>query len=501
MGTAPASASEAMDMVHAGLAYVATADTTAMGADTQARGLHLLEQATSIATARTSILAAFTAGQGYCADADYSPRAWLINKTRVSKGAAVGYTAWVRRAAEHPEVFAALAAGQMSESYARMICLWTGKLARECRAKADEILLGAALGGADLRDLAGLAAEILARSEPADPDGKDEVFQDGTVRLETTFDGAGILTGDLSPECTAVVQSVLDSLSAPEGAEDTRSYAQRYHDALHEAMQRLVTAGLLPERAGQPVKVVAPISLADLLMLEGSSALLEEWTEQLRARWAGHRAGASAGGSIGGAWLVTDRGLAEATVVRYVKLARSFLSRYLTSRGGLESLSGADVVAFLLAESERLSVGSVKGRVGELRSLLRFLYLQGLTPRPMAAAVPPVAGWRDTGVPKAIPVGDVQRLLDGCDRGDPVGVRDYAILMLVARLGLRSAEVARLELGDIDWRAGQITLRGKANQQDGMPLPVVISSFQDRHVVDLGGHVEGGVVDVTAVAA
>ena len=79
-------------------------------------------------------------------------------------------------------------------------------------------------------------------------------------------------------------------------------------------------------------------------------------------------------------WLVTDRGLAEATVVRYVKLARLFLNQRLTGRGGLESLSGADVVVFLLAESERLSVGSVKGRVGELRSLLRFLYLQGLTP-------------------------------------------------------------------------------------------------------------------------
>jgi site-specific recombinase XerD len=170
-------------------------------------------------------------------------------------------------------------------------------------------------------------------------------------------------------------------------------------------------------------------------------------------------------------WLVTDRGLAETTVVRYVKLARSFLSGPWTGPGGLESLSGTDVVAFLLAESERLSVGSVKGRVGELRSLLRFLYLQGLTPRPLGAVVPPVAGWRDTGVPKAIPAGDVQRLLDSCDRGDPAGIRDYAILMLAARLGLRSAEVARLELGDIDWRAGQITLRGKACRQDGMPLP------------------------------
>ena len=158
-------------------------------------------------------------------------------------------------------------------------------------------------------------------------------------------------------------------------------------------------------------------------------------------------------------------------MVRYVKLARSFLDQRLTGRGGLESLSGADIAAFLLAESRRLSVGSVRGRVGELRSLLRFLYLQGLTPRPLGAAVPPVAGWRDTGVPKGIPAGDVQRLLDSCDRQDPAGIRDYAILMLVARLGLRSAEVARLELGDIDWRAGQVTLRGKANQQDGMPLP------------------------------
>ena len=83
--------------------------------------------------ARTSILAAFTAGQGYSADADYSPRAWLIHKTPVTRGAAVAYTAWVRRAAAHPQVAAALAAGQISESYARTICLWTDKLPQDCR--------------------------------------------------------------------------------------------------------------------------------------------------------------------------------------------------------------------------------------------------------------------------------------------------------------------------------------------------------------------------------
>lgn len=172
-------------------------------------------------------------------------------------------------------------------------------------------------------------------------------------------------------------------------------------------------------------------------------------------------------------WLVDDRGLAEATVLRYLKLARAFLAWCSTGAAGeIQKLAGADIVAFLLSESDRLSVGSVKGRVGELRSLLRFLYLQGVIPRPLATVVPPVAGWHDTGVPKAIPAADVQRLLDSCDRSDPMGIRDYAILMLVARLGLRSAEVARLELCDIKWRSGQIILRGKASREEGMPLPV-----------------------------
>ena len=167
-------------MVHAGLAYLATADATAMGADTQARGLHLLEQATSIATAaRTSILAAFTAGQGYCADADYSPRAWLINKTRVSKGAAVGYTAWVRRAAAHPEVFAALAAGQMSESVRPDDLPVDRQAPTGVPGDARMRSCWAALAGADLRDLAGLAAEILARSRPPTPTARTRCSRTG----------------------------------------------------------------------------------------------------------------------------------------------------------------------------------------------------------------------------------------------------------------------------------------------------------------------------------
>ena len=252
----PSSAEEALEMLRSAMGYLAAADATAMAAETQAQSLQTLEQVNSMGTAaRTAILGAFTSAQGYSADADYSPRAWLINRTRITKGAAVGYTAWVRRAAAHPEVAAALAAGEMSESFARTICTWTDKLPEDSREDADEILLTAAGNGMGLRDLAGLAGEIYARSLPGKPDeDQEEAFEDRSVRLETTFGGAGVLHGDLTPECASVVATVLDALSAPAGAEDTRSQAQRFHDGLQEAMRRLVAAGLLPERAGQPVK-------------------------------------------------------------------------------------------------------------------------------------------------------------------------------------------------------------------------------------------------------
>jgi len=201
----------------------------------------------------------------------------------------------------------------MSESFARTICAWTDKLPEDSREDADEILLAAAGTGMGLPDLAGLAGEIYARSLPGKPDeDEDQAFGDRSVRLETTFGGAGVLHGDLSPECASVVATVLDALSAPAGAQDPRSQAQRFHDGLAEAMRRLVAADLLPERAGQPVKAWVHISLADLMVLEGSSALLEEWASRVRAQWAGHRAQASAGGSDGGAWLDGDAATAMA---------------------------------------------------------------------------------------------------------------------------------------------------------------------------------------------
>jgi hypothetical protein len=144
-----------------------------------------------------------------------------------------------------------------------------------------------------------------ARSELPDED-PDAAFKDRGLKLATTFGGAGVIHGDLSPECAEVVRQVLDALGAPAGKEDGRTQEERYHDALQEAMKRLVAANLLPERAGQPVKAWVHISLADLLLLDGDSALQEQWTAQIRERWAACRAFASETGSEGGAWLDGD---------------------------------------------------------------------------------------------------------------------------------------------------------------------------------------------------
>jgi hypothetical protein len=125
----------------------------------------------------------------------------------------------------------------ISESYARKICEWGDKLPRDCRDAADAILLAAARAGADLTALVELAAEIYARSLPESEDDPEPAFEDRQVRVETTFAGAGVITGDLTPECAAVVTAVLESLSAPMGAEDTRTREQRYHDGLQEAIR------------------------------------------------------------------------------------------------------------------------------------------------------------------------------------------------------------------------------------------------------------------------
>jgi len=215
-----------------------------MGSAVQAASLQGLEEASSVATAaRISILGAFAAGQGYVDDGAYSPHAWLAYRTGITHGAATGHTGWVKRGRAHPRVHAALAARAVSESRAKVICQWTGRLPEASQDAADGILLAAAASGLGLADLAGLAGEMYERSRQHAPDGsvpgagpnpdrgsgqdqgssqdvarehdenpaqeecsggdeppgETEVFEDRSVRLAMTFGGAGVIRGDLTP--------------------------------------------------------------------------------------------------------------------------------------------------------------------------------------------------------------------------------------------------------------------------------------------------------------
>lgn len=176
-------------------------------------------------------------------------------------------------------------------------------------------------------------------------------------------------------------------------------------------------------------------------------------------------------------YLVRERGLAAATVSQYRWIAALLSATRAAAapgidRVGLAGLSAAEVNAFVLAESERRSSGSLNNAVTALRALLRFLHLRGYTAGGLAEAVPRAPGWRRGGLRQALGADEVALLLAACDRRTAAGRRDYAILVVLARLGLRAGEVAAITLEDVDWRAGEILVRGKGNRRARLPLPV-----------------------------
>ncbi|MCJ7822489.1 MAG: site-specific integrase [Armatimonadetes bacterium] len=171
-------------------------------------------------------------------------------------------------------------------------------------------------------------------------------------------------------------------------------------------------------------------------------------------------------------YLVEERGLAPGTVRGYLHVARLFLdSRRPVPGLDLEELTASEVIKWVSAACRHRRTGSARYVVTGLRAMLRYCYLEGMTAQPLTEAVPRVAGWRLAPLPRAMECSEVAALLRSCDRRTRVGRRDYAVLTLLVRLGVRVGEVAGLLLDDIDWRGGELTVRGKGSKQERLPLP------------------------------
>ena len=170
--------------------------------------------------------------------------------------------------------------------------------------------------------------------------------------------------------------------------------------------------------------------------------------------------------------LVTERALKPVTSNIYLFEVRRFLShRFGTGSILLDKLSAQDISRFMLDRARTVSPRGLRLTASALRSFLRFAYQRGDIPLDLADSVPPVANWRFSGVPKFLAPEQIEELLRTCDRGSSVGQRDFAILLLLARLGLRAGEVVHMRLDDIDWDSGELLVRGKGSREDRLPIP------------------------------
>jgi site-specific recombinase XerD len=189
-----------------------------------------------------------------------------------------------------------------------------------------------------------------------------------------------------------------------------------------------------------------------------------------------------------GEWLLLERGLAPVTVRRSQQVARRFLARRVSADDprGVLGITAGEVNDFLVRECARVSSGSAGSCTYRLRSLLRYLAVRGFADPGLAHAVPRVARWREATILQFPSRPQIERLLASCDRDEATGARNYAVLLLLARLGLRAVEVSRLRLDDLDWRAGQIVVDGKAHRRDQLPLPCDVGEAIVEHLKHRG---------------
>ena len=275
------SASRAAAAASAALDYLNAAVTGLDGAACGDLLVALGEIQAKVTAAHAGLLRRFDAAGAHDADGYGSSSSWLAARAGMSKQGARAAVRQMRQLAARPLLGSALAAGDVTDSLAAAIADWTRKLPAPMRDETDRILLQAAAAGASLDDLAAIAAcaietWLAQQPGPDDPDPGDRYLQ-----LGTTFGDAGVIRGDLTPECATAVRAVLEALGKKAGPEDDRTDGQRFHDALQLACTLLLRARLVPARAGADTQAVIHIPLSQLRQLPGAQELEDAW---IRAR-------------------------------------------------------------------------------------------------------------------------------------------------------------------------------------------------------------------------
>jgi hypothetical protein len=294
--------SEALAAIMSGMRFLAGSDAASRPATVTADILRALEKLDAAeAAVRGKLLWHFDADRGFEGEGYGGVGKFVRHGTRVTVGQARAHVGLMRSRAVHPGFERALLGGYLSLSVARRVGKLTAKIEDDGdRAWVDEMIVTAAAAGADEHDLVVIAGAAMERLAPPDP---DQPFTGRSLKLDTTLDGAGVLHGELTPECAAMLGAVLSRLALRRGTEDDRNQLQRNHDALAEMCRRLLGSDLIPRQAGHAVQAQVHIWLGDLLDLDDGSVLARTWTERYAALWAARRIAVAEGTGDGGAWI------------------------------------------------------------------------------------------------------------------------------------------------------------------------------------------------------
>jgi len=280
-GQAPGSVAEALRAARASLDYLIPAVPELPAAACGEALTALGEIQAKFTAAHAALLRRFDALDGHGSDGYGTPAAWLAAMGRMSAQDARAAVRQMRTLGRHWPLGEALASGEISASWADKILKWVGKLPVQLRNDTEtilgieQILVRAAASGACLDDLAAIFARAVVQWQAGHPDQDDDGFDDRYLQVSSTFGGAGVLRGDLTPECAAAVRAVLEALGKSAGPEDTRSQGQRFHDALQLGCELLIRARMVPDRAGADTQVIAHIPISQLRDMPGASEIEE----------------------------------------------------------------------------------------------------------------------------------------------------------------------------------------------------------------------------------